>query len=158
MTYQNALKLGFCFAGAALSGCGPKPDATKPTTVVIEKEGEHSHGKGPHGGVVFDLGKFHAEFTVDHVKKECVVYVLGSDEKTSQAVAAKELTIATKTTKGEDGKAVPPLTITLKPADEKDGKATKFVGNDPGLGNVAEFAGTVTGEIDGKPSKGEFKE
>jgi hypothetical protein len=28
----------------------------------------------------------------------------------------------------------------------------------PGLGNVADFEGTVLGEIDGKPSKGEFKE
>ncbi len=28
----------------------------------------------------------------------------------------------------------------------------------PGLGNVADFEGTVTGEIDGKPSSGDFKE
>ena len=32
--------------------------------------------------LVFDLGKYHAEFTVDHDKKECTVLVIGADEKT----------------------------------------------------------------------------
>jgi hypothetical protein len=44
------------------------------------------------------------------------------------------------------------------PRDEKDGKASKFVGTDPGLGNVADFEGTVIGEIGDKPSQGAFKE
>ena len=61
-------------------------------------------------------------------------------------------------TKTAEGTAVPPMTITMKPADAADGKASKFVGSDPGLGNVADFAGTVSGEVDGKPSQGEFKE
>ena len=46
----------------------------------------------------------------------------------------------------------------MLPKDEKNGKATKFVGTDPGLGNVADFEETVIGEIGGKPSHGEFKE
>ncbi len=50
------------------------------------------------------------------------------------------------------------MTITLKPVDAKDGKASKVVGTDPGVGNVADFEGTVLGEIDGKPSQGDFKE
>ena len=58
----------------------------------------------------------------------------------------------------DKGKVVPPMTIALKPVDAKDGKASKFVGTDPGVGNVADFEGIVLGEIDGKPSKGEFKE
>ncbi len=103
---------------------------------------------------MFDLGKYHAEFTVDHDKKECTVLVLGNDEKTPTAVAAKELTVTTKETKTKDGKAVAPMTIKLLPKDEKDGKAAKFVGTDPGLGNVADFEGTVVAEIDGKPSQG----
>ena len=32
------------------------------------------------------------------------------------------------------------------------------VGADPGIGNVADFAGTVVGEIEGKPSQGKFAE
>lgn len=50
------------------------------------------------------------------------------------------------------------MTITMKAQDAASGKASKFVGTDPGLGNVADFEGTVMGEIDGKPSQGEFKE
>ncbi len=40
----------------------------------------------------------------------------------------------------------------MLPKDEKNGEATKYIGTDPGLGNVADFEGTVLGEIDGKPS------
>ena len=48
----------------------------------------HSHGAGPHDGTLADWGggKYHVEFTVDHDKKEAVIYVLGSDEKTAAPV------------------------------------------------------------------------
>ena len=152
-------------AAVALTGCGPaapsktgdkKPDAKK--DVAKGKESEHAHGKGPNGGVLFDLGKYHGEFTVDHDKKECTVLVIGNDEKTPKMVDCKELTVTTKASKTKDGKAVPPMAIKMVPKDLKDGLATKYVGTDPGLGNVADFEGTVLGEIDGKPSSGEFKE
>ena len=152
-------------------GCG-QPSATTPKDKGAVKDGakkdtakkdggkedEHVHGKGPNGGVVFDLGKHHAEFTADHDKKECTILVLGEDEKTLKPVAAKELTLTTKPTMTKEGKVVPPMTIKLLPKGETAGKASKYVGADPGLGNVAEFAGTILGEIDGKPSQGEFKE
>src|SRR5580765_2938112 len=122
-----------------------------------DKKG-HVHGKGPNGGVVFDFGKFHGEFTVNHDKKECTVFVLGEDEKTPVPVAAKDMVVSTKATKTAKGMDVPAMTIKMLPKDEKDGKATKFVGTDPGLGNVADFEGTVAAEIDGKGSLGRFKE
>ena len=50
------------------------------------------------------------------------------------------------------------MTITMKPVEVKEGKTAKFIGGDPGIGNVADFAGTVSGEIDSKPVMGEFKE
>ncbi len=164
MKYAKTLGLGLLVAALAVTGCS-QPSGTTPTTkdkgVAKEsgKKAEHApHGKGPNGGVVFDLGKYHAEFTVDHDKKECTVLVLGSDEKTPTPVAAKELTVATRQAKTREGKVVPPMTIRMLPRDEKDGKASRFVGTDPGLGNVADFEGTVLGEIGGKPSQGEFKE
>ena len=158
------MKYALLLAGLGLvSGCGEKPAATTKATVkesqpAAKGEAEHDHGNGPNGGTVFDLGKYHAEFTVDHAKKECTVLMLNLIDNTPIAVIAKELTLTTKATKTENGKAVPPMTIMLKAHDEKDGKAMKFVGTDPGLGNVAEFAGTVLGEIGGKPAKGEFEE
>ncbi len=50
---------------------------------------------------MFDLGKVHGEFTVDHDKKECTVLVIGDEEKTPLPVAAKELTVTTKASKSK---------------------------------------------------------
>ena len=164
MMYAKLMSLGLLIAALTVTGCGDKssssakPEPKKNKETLKVEEGEHVHGKGPNGGVIFDLGKFHAEFTVDHPKKECTLLILGADEKTVKTVTAKELTLNTKETKTKEGKVVAPMTIKMLPKDEKDGKASKFVGTDPGLGNVAEFEGTVFGEIDGKPSQGEFKE
>jgi hypothetical protein len=120
----------------------------------------HHHGAGPNGGVIVDLGKDHAEFTVDHAAKTCsILFLDGENEKAKPlAVAAKELILTTKETKTAEGKVVPVMTITLTAQDEKDGKASKFTGTDPGLELVADHAGTIIGEVDGKPAQGEFKE
>ncbi|MSR32103.1 MAG: hypothetical protein EXR99_11405 [Gemmataceae bacterium] len=160
MKYAKTLGLGLLVAALAVTGCSDKGGTPKAETKKDggKKESEHAHGKGPNGGVTFDLGKYHAEFTVDHDKKECTINIFGADEKTPTPVAAKELTLTTKETKTKEGKVVAPMAIKMLPKDEKEGKAMKFVGTDPGLGNLADFAGTVLGEIDGKPSQGEFKE
>ena len=162
MKYTKLMGLGLMVVALAAGGCGDKkPDPPRAAdTTGGGTADDHGHGAGPNGGVIFDLGKHHAEFTVDHDKKECVVLVLSGDEKDIKpmAVAATEFTLTTKPAKTKAGKAVPPMTIKLLPADAKGGKATKFVGSDPGLGTVADFEGTVVGEIDGKPSQGEFKE
>ena len=166
MRYAKLLGMGLLIASLAAAGCsGKDKDGKSPS----KDNGDHAaHGGGPNGGVVFDMGKYHAELTVDHKKKEIYVLFLkevkGKKEKDwpPEPVAAKEFTLTTKETKvkeGEDkGKVVKPMEIKLTPREEKEGKASKFVGSAPGLGNVADFEGTVVGEIDGKPSKGTFKE
>lgn len=159
MKYATFVCVAVAVAGCAQPAGPAKPEVKKGVMAKAAKAADHApHGKGPNGGVVFDLGKFHAEFTVDHGKKECTVLVLGDDEKTPVAVAAKELTVTTKESKTKEGKVVSPMTIKMMPQGAADGKASKFVGTDPGLGNVADFEGTVVAEIDGKPSQGEFKE
>lgn len=158
MDYAKLCGCGMLTLILTSNGCSqsasPPPADTKKETVVEQ----HTHGTGPNGGVVFDLGKYHVEFTVDHNKKECTILALSSDGKSSMPIAAKELTLTTKETKTADGTVVAPMTVKLLPKDEADGKAAKFVGTDPDIGNVADFAGTVLGEIDGKPSQGEFQE
>lgn len=166
MKYTKLMGLGLMIAALTVSGCEKKAEPAKADPAKGEdkkagkKADDHAHGKGPNGGVVFDLGKYHAEFTVDHPKKECTVLFVTGDDTVAETlpVAAKEFTLTTKEAKTKEGKVVPPMTVKLLPVDAKDGKASKFVGTDPGIGNVADFAGTVLGEIDGKPSKGEFKE
>ena len=163
MKYLKRMSAGLLVAALMAAGCY-KPSDTKP--VVADTKGaqsggaaaEHTHGTGPNGGVVFDLGSHHAEFTVDHGQRECTIVILGDDEKTPTAVAATEFILNIKETKTKEGKLVSPMTITMLPANAIGGNASTFVGTDPGIGNVADFAGTVSGEIDGKPAQGEFKE
>jgi hypothetical protein len=167
MKYAKMLAPALMVAALAVTGCGDtnSAPATGDKGKTAAKDGDkkgstHTHGEGPNGGVIFDFGKDHAEFTVDHPAKECTILFLDGDEKDAKplAVAAKEFTLTTKETKTKEGKVVPPMTIKMLPKDAKDGKASKFVGTDPGIGNVADFQGVVLGEIDGKPAKGEFKE
>lgn len=164
---KNLNLSGLLFAALLVTGCAdkgtpesaPPEAAAEPAAHSEENHAEaHSHGTGPNGGVVFDLGKYHAEFTVDHPSHECTILFLGANQKSPAPVAATELTLTTKETKTAEGKVVPPMTVKLLPQDAADGKAAKFVGTDPGIGNVADFSGTVLGEIDGKPSQGEFEE
>jgi hypothetical protein len=159
MMYLKWMTPGLLVAALWTAGCTKSSDSTTAGTgTTAAPVAEHAHGTGPNGGVVFDLGGHHAEFTVDHPKKECTILVLGDDEKSPTAVAATELILNIQETKTADGTVVAPMTITMSPVNAADGKAATFVGTDPGIGNVADFAGTVSGEIDGKPAMGEFKE
>jgi hypothetical protein len=112
--------------------------AGNPAKANKDKKGAAKKGHGPRGGVVFDLGKHHAEFAADHDKKEVAVYFLktvkGKKEKEwpPEPVEAKELTLVTKEVKTKAGKVVPSMTIKLTPKDVVEGKAFKFVGADLG--------------------------
>jgi hypothetical protein len=116
----------------------------------------HDHGAGPHDGTLADWGggKYHVEFTVDHDEKEAVIYVLGSDEKTAAPV------------KSADGKLLltirePAFQVELaaRPlAGEGDGTSSCYGGTHESLGIVREFAGTISGAVDGTPFAGDFAE
>ena len=152
-----------CVIGS-VAGCGSKPNDPKPGNPPKPAEGgaHVHHGKGPNGGTLIDFGAQHAELTIDHAKQEVTVFILTPEETDlkSNPVACKELTLNTKaTTTTKDKKPIAAMKITLLPVDEKDGKATKFVGTGPGLGpDEAEFEGILLGEVNGKPAQGEFKE
>jgi len=116
----------------------------------------HSHGAGPHDGTLADWGggKYHVEFTVDHDKKEAVIYVLGSDEKTAAPVVTADgkLLLTIREPAFQVELAARPL------AGESDGKSSCYGGTHESLGIVREFAGTISGEVDGTPFAGEFAE
>ena len=179
---MTAISRSTPFVGAIMTlwavGCNPsappasKEPANPPTTAKSDhdhphphphphphtkkSEGGHSHGAGPHGGTVADWGggKFHVEFTVEHSQQEAVVYVLGSDEKTPTPIMVT------------DGKLLltikaPPFQVELiaTPLEgETNSSASRYVGKHEKLGMVQEFAGTISGEVDGTPYSGDFKE
>ncbi len=145
--WRCALLLGIF----TMASCNPSGSGNKTET-------PHTHGPGPNGGYVFHLGKYHAEFTVDHEAKQCKIVMLGEDSKAAIAVPAVELTVVTKETKTKDDQAVPAMTIQLSATDAAEGSATTFVGTDPGLAAVVDHYVTVTGKIGGKDVKRSFKE
>ena len=143
---------------ALVAGCtgDTKPAGTTGGSAHSDDHKHAGHGAGPHDGTVADWGggKYHVEFTVDHGNQETVVYVLGSDEKTAAPVKAK------------DGKLLlsikqPAFQVELKAdpqAGETGGASSRYVGKDAKLGVVQEFAGTISGEVEGTPYAGDFTE
>jgi hypothetical protein len=124
-------------------------DATHDHTV----EG-HAHGVGPHDGTIADWGggKYHVEFTVDHEKQQATVYILGSDEKTPTAIDPSSIELSILD---------PEMQVTLQASPQEgdgEGKSSRFIGTHEKLGVVQEYAGTMTGVVDGTPYSGDFKE
>lgn len=152
---------GLLLVPVVIAGCsgdskpaGTTGGAVAPASTAAPKHA--AHGEGPHEGAVADWGggKYHVEFTVDHGKQEAVVYVLGSDEKTAAPIKAKDgmLLLSIKQ---------PTFQVELKAdpqAGESGGASSRYVGKNEKLGVVQEFAGTISGEADGTPYVGDFKE
>ncbi len=144
-----------------VAGCGgtqePAPTGTPGSAQQNSDDHGHphsGHGAGPHDGTLADWGggKYHVEFTVDHDKQEATVYVLGDDEKTPAPIKAAAIQLSISD---------PAMQVTLKAAPQEGdsaGSASRFVGNHQSLGVVQEYAGTITGVIDGTPYSGDFKE
>ena len=156
------VSLALVAATAFVVGCpAPAPPAPKPappttqTSAAPKDAPKHAaHGEGPHEGAVADWGggKYHVEFTVDHDKQEATVYVLGDDEKTATPIKAATILLSINDPKFQVELAAAPL------EGEADGKASRFVGKHESLGKVQEFAGSISGEVDGTPYVGDFKE
>ncbi|QEG39299.1 hypothetical protein [Roseimaritima ulvae] len=114
----------------------------------------HGHGAGPHDGTVGDWGggKYHVEFTVDHDQQQATVYVLGSDEKTATPIDAESIELSI---------VDPPMQVTLAAQPQEgdpEGESSRFVGTHEKLGVVKEYAGTMTGVVDGTPYTADFAE
>ena len=139
-------------------GCSKTEEAPAKTAAdlagaVAESSG-HTHGDAPHGGTLTDWGggAYHVEFTVDHDAKSTAVYILGDDAKTASPIKAEKLLLTI---------TEPAFQVELTPepqVGESDGAASKFVGTHDNLGIVREFAGTISGEVDGTPYAGDFAE
>jgi hypothetical protein len=128
--------------------------ATTEGDAASEEAAHDHHGAGPHGGTITEWGdgNYHVEFTVDHDKKETVVYILGGDAKTAAPVKADKVLLSINE---------PAFQVELSPQPlegEAGGTASSFVGTHDHLGIVQEFAGTISAEVDGTPFAGEFAE
>lgn len=135
---------------SVIGGCGGPP---VPAANTGTKEPAHVHGEGPHGGTLTDWGgSYHVEFTVDHDQKETTVFIIGADGKSPAAIKANSVHLVINDPLTE-------LDLAAKPLEgEAEGTSSRFVGTHETIGIVKEFAGTISGQIDGKPHTGDFKE
>ena len=145
---------GVLLLGAAiLVGCAKVGESPKKqSTPKAGTDAAHEHGKSPHGGTIIEFGKHHAEFCVDHAKKEATVYILNGSLKKNVAISAKQLLLTIKS---------PAFQADLVAAPQEgdaEGKSSRFIAIHENLGKEQEFEGTVSGEFDGKPYLGDFKE
>jgi hypothetical protein len=137
------------------AGCGQSapPDAASQSPAVSEDQG-HDHGSAPHGGTLTDWGggAYHVEFTVDHDKKEATVYIIGSDAKSPAPIKAEKIQLVIDDPMTE-------LELVAQPLEgETDGMSSRFVGTHDTIGIVKEFSGTISGDVEGTPYTGDFKE
>ena len=143
-------------ASAMAIGCvsePPKPKKNLATRPPGKSTTSHhaAHEPGPHGGVVFDLGKYHGEFVLKPGSDEATLFILDDDEKSPTAIGAAQLDVTLKQ---------PPVTIEFKPQPlpgEPDGKSSRFVGKHETFAAKQPLEATVIGVIDGKPSEGRFE-
>ena len=139
-----------------VTGCSeqPKTERGAETRPEASTEEGHSHGEGPNGGAVADWGggKYHVEFTVNHDTQEATVYVLDNNAKNPAPLKIEKLLLSISD---------PSFQVELLPQPlegEAEGTSSRFVGKHETLGVVQEFAGTISGEADGTPYAGDFKE
>ena len=77
---------------------------------------------------------------------------MGDDEKTATPVKATSILLSITDPKFD-------IELAASPQEgEAEGTASRFVGKHENLGKVQEFAGTISGEIEGTPYAGDFKE
>jgi hypothetical protein len=146
-----------CAAMLHFAGCSSSSTpvvAPAPTQTAETDDEGHSHDAGPNGGALTDWGggAYHVEFTVDHDAKEATVYLIGSDAKSPAPIKADKIQLVIDDPMTE-------MELVAKPLDgEAEGMSSRFVGTHETIGIVKEFSGTISGEIDGTPYTGDFKE
>ncbi|MCS7047214.1 MAG: hypothetical protein NZO58_12725 [Gemmataceae bacterium] len=137
-----------------LLGCGGHHGGSHKSNVPAAKkhDDDHDHGPGPHNGVVFDFGKWHCEFTVDHKAGEATIYVLTATGNKPVAIHIEKPLLSIKKPQFQvELKAVPQ-------SGDPEGKSSRYVAKHEHFAKEQEFEGTLSGVVDGKPYVADFKE
>jgi len=131
-----------CLLGL-LVGCGqpatppapakqePAKTASAPATKVEEKEEDHEHKPGAHGGIIVSLGRdsYHVEAIVT-AEGELRLYMLGSDETRVHYTDVQELTAYVRPAEGSGDSLSMTVKASPQPGDSS-GKTSLFVGQLP---------------------------
>ncbi|HYH65446.1 MAG TPA: hypothetical protein VD866_12190 [Urbifossiella sp.] len=150
---RTRFSLAAALLGALLVlGCG-QPAAPTKATPEKKDDGDHEHGPGPHDGTIFEFGAFHGEFCMNHKEKKATVYILDGKKGTKvEPVTAEMLLLSIKSPMFQV--ELTPLPLATDPA----GKSSRFVAVHENFGKEQEFAGTVSGKVNGTDYAEDFAE
>jgi hypothetical protein len=139
------------FAFVAAPGCdkGAKKGDTGQAKDK-EKGKEHDHGEtGPHGGPLAEWADiYHAEFTVDHAKKQVVVYILDDKAKAAPKIDAAKISKVKLTILDTKPLLQLDLTHDAKLSGEK---GIAFTVTDDYFSKATDFKGNIKGVVEGTP-------
>ena len=145
--------MGFTMvAVAVIAGCGDKSKSSPNGANSRNNDTDHDHDEAPHGGTILEFGKYHGEFCVDYNKKQVTVYILDDAVKNAVPITADKLTLSIKNPQFQTD-----LIASPQDGDPK-GSASRFIATDARFSKIQDFAGTISGVLDGKPYLGDFKE
>jgi hypothetical protein len=153
---HRALACGLLLVAVLLlPGCYPPTQRSTGKGTAATQRGDHPD-KGPHGGALVEWGEeeYHAEFTVDHGKKEATVYILDGSAKKAHPIKAESITLTLTS-------FTPPVQVSLKAAPQEGdpaGTASRFTGTHEKLGQEMDFKGEISGHIGDKHYTGDFDE
>ncbi|MBI3410419.1 MAG: hypothetical protein HY040_18935 [Planctomycetes bacterium] len=140
------------------SGCADRKPPGKSGENTAKNGHKHDHPhEGPHEGALAEWGneEYHAEFTVDHEKKQATVYILDGEVKKAAPIPVESITLTLTNVK-------PTVQITLKADPDKGdpkGSSSRFVGVHETLGVEMDFKGQISAKFgDRPPYSGDFDE
>jgi len=139
---------------AAMFGCADTADQNQPEE-MLNVPREHAL-KGPHGGVLIELGgnhEFHAELLHNEMTGVVAVYLLDADAKNPVAISDEEIVINVRL---PDGGNQFPLKANPDKGDPS-GVSSRFVSRDSTLGEALhheQAQSQLVLTIDGKPFRG----
>lgn len=138
-----------------VAGCAQPASESKTAGGGSSAEVHEHPSKGPHGGVLVELGneQYHAELVHDKEAGSVIVYVLDSAAKAAVPIDASEVTINLS----HDGEAEQ-FTLTASPESGEDaGKSSKFTSTEAELATELDHdhvEAQVVVSVDGKQYRG----
>ena len=139
------------------TGCANRKPPGKGTDNSAKNGHEHDHPhEGPHKGALAEWGneEYHAEFTVDHEKKQATVYILDGEVKKAAPIPVESITLTLSNVK-------PAVQITLKADPDKGdpkGSSSRFIGMHEKLGVEMDFTGQISAKVGDRAFTGDFDE
>lgn len=147
LRFTCCVSFGILLVFVTLSGCTNQTVNLKKNDPKTPTHADHGQA-GPHGGLIAEWEEiYHAEFTVDHAKKQVVVYILDDKAKAAPKIDAAKITKVQVTITEPKQKDAIELAHDAKLSSAK---GIAFVGTHEVFAKAADMKLAISGNVDGK--------